>query len=219
MKDASAIILPPRRQIKPPPPQNIGVSIDITGQRFGRLVAIKRAGRQISSYPGCTRTLWQCKCDCGNKKNATSTALRQGHTRSCGCLYREMLHRPKPKSVHPLPFGRAARNAVMTQYKRISRNRKSAWALTDAEFDKLIYGNCHYCGCPPLQRGKHADFYGHVLYNGIDRVDNSAGYVPGNVVSCCYRCNRAKNTMTVEDFLSWAKRLATYQKWIVPLCP
>lgn len=51
------------------------------GQRFGRLVAVERCG----VGPGRT-PLYLCVCDCGGSKKVTSTALRAGHTRSCGCL-------------------------------------------------------------------------------------------------------------------------------------
>jgi len=43
------------------------------------------------------------------------------------------------------------------------------------------------------------------VYNGIDRLDNDLGYVPGNVVSACGRCNKAKLTMPVGDVLAWVK--------------
>lgn len=59
--------------------------IDITGQRFGRLVVIsiteekeKHRGRK-----------WLCKCDCGNMKVVSGSALRSGDTQSCGCLKTE----------------------------------------------------------------------------------------------------------------------------------
>lgn len=53
--------------------------VDITGQRFGRLVAISRAGAIDGT------ALWLCKCDCGNEKKIRLTNLKQG-TKSCGCL-------------------------------------------------------------------------------------------------------------------------------------
>ena len=37
---------------------------------------------------------------------------------------------------------------------------------------------------------------------GIDRVVNSYGYVQGNCVSCCTRCNHMKSTSSRENFLS-----------------
>ena len=39
------------------------------------------------------------------------------------------------------------------------------------------------------------------VYNGIDRVDSDGGYVTGNVVPCCWPCNRMKMDMVHADFL------------------
>lgn len=53
--------------------------ININGQRFGRLIAIRHISKEQ----------WECRCDCGVLKVATSSNLRDGRTRSCGCLKRE----------------------------------------------------------------------------------------------------------------------------------
>lgn len=53
--------------------------IDITNQRFGRLVAIRKV--KIKSR----RIRWHCQCDCGHKHIATGVDLRNGHIASCGC--------------------------------------------------------------------------------------------------------------------------------------
>lgn len=57
---------------------------DITGKRFGRLVATKRVG---STRWGCST--WCCKCDCGKSTEVSLTHLLTRATRSCGCLQRE----------------------------------------------------------------------------------------------------------------------------------
>ena len=57
---------------------------DITGQRFGRLVAIQPAGIGASHY-----MLWSCQCDCGNTCTVNGGRLRSSRTRSCGCLGEE----------------------------------------------------------------------------------------------------------------------------------
>ena len=62
--------------------------IDISGQRFGRLVAIEYAGR-IVNQNGFRTTLWRCKCDCDKESIVRYPALITGNTRSCGCLERE----------------------------------------------------------------------------------------------------------------------------------
>lgn len=57
-----------------------------TGQRFGKLVALKRVGTDKNN-----NTLWKCKCDCGNTPIVSMGALTRGHTKSCGCLSKEKL--------------------------------------------------------------------------------------------------------------------------------
>ena len=64
----------------------MGAAIDLTGQRFGRLVVVGRADPP-SNKRGCA--MWHCRCDCGNEKDINSFYLRNGDTRSCGCLQRE----------------------------------------------------------------------------------------------------------------------------------
>lgn len=54
---------------------------DLTGQRFGRLVAIEDAG-----YADVGGGVWKCQCDCGNKTYVAVNSLTTGKTRSCGCL-------------------------------------------------------------------------------------------------------------------------------------
>jgi len=53
--------------------------IDISGQRFGKLVVTKFSERKNGV------TYWECKCDCGNNSIVSYTNLTQGSTRSCGC--------------------------------------------------------------------------------------------------------------------------------------
>ena len=53
--------------------------LDLTGQRFGALVAVSRA------LPAGKQGRWLCKCDCGNESIVQIGNLRNGHTVSCGC--------------------------------------------------------------------------------------------------------------------------------------
>jgi len=60
--------------------------IDLTGQRFGRLVVLKLIGKnKWGSYQ------WLCRCDCGKEKIVRIDSLKSGRTKSCGCLNRERL--------------------------------------------------------------------------------------------------------------------------------
>lgn len=81
--------------------------LDLSGQRFGRLVAIRRMGTRLG-HPE-----WLCKCDCGKDHVATTNALRRFTCQSCGCYRNEFLNLghaaacvPRPRVVevtYPIP--------------------------------------------------------------------------------------------------------------------
>ena len=58
--------------------------LDLTGQRFGRLEVLGRAGSK------CGHTLWHCRCDCGNETYVLACGLRSGNVVSCGCWKNEL---------------------------------------------------------------------------------------------------------------------------------
>lgn len=58
---------------------------ELTGERFGRLVALKPTEQKDSHGS----ILWLCQCDCGNQTLVSATDLVQGNNRSCGCLRKE----------------------------------------------------------------------------------------------------------------------------------
>ena len=58
--------------------------IDLTGQRFGKLVVERRVEDKICPK-GHKRPMWECRCDCGNIKIASGARLRGGKAKSCGC--------------------------------------------------------------------------------------------------------------------------------------
>jgi len=60
-------------------------ALDITFQRFGRLVAMHRGPSTEHK-----NTRWVCVCDCGNEKLVHTTHLRSGRSQSCGCLSKEI---------------------------------------------------------------------------------------------------------------------------------
>src|ERR1700690_436585 len=61
--------------------------IDLTGQRFGRLLVLGRAGNKAG------HALWECRCTCGGLATVAGYQLRRGGTKSCGCLHREVTAR------------------------------------------------------------------------------------------------------------------------------
>lgn len=160
---------------------------DMTGWVFGQLTAVCRER-------GTHRVSWRCRCECGNELVVNANSLRQGLTRSCGCLRR-------------LPRGEAAFNSLIGSRKREARGRRHKWELTKDQFRVLTQRPCCYCGSPPGQVSRGPDLNGEYIYNGLDRVDNSRAYSIDNVVPCCGSCNWAKQKMTVEQFREWVCRI------------
>lgn len=58
--------------------------LDLTNQRFGRLIARKPTNKRYYRY-----VIWLCICDCGNTCLVSSGSLTSGNTRSCGCIKQE----------------------------------------------------------------------------------------------------------------------------------
>lgn len=58
--------------------------IDITNQRFGRLIAICRGKKKNG------KSYWVCRCDCGKEVSVYLNRLKTGSTKSCGCLRNEL---------------------------------------------------------------------------------------------------------------------------------
>ena len=59
----------------------LGKAKDLTGQHFGKLVALFR----VKTDKGSRKGAWLCQCECGNQKVVASLDLVSGNTRSCGC--------------------------------------------------------------------------------------------------------------------------------------
>jgi hypothetical protein len=64
---------------------------DLRGMKFGRLSPLTPGKRVPTGRPrGICRNYWICRCDCGNMTEIEMTELTSGHTKSCGCLRREV---------------------------------------------------------------------------------------------------------------------------------
>lgn len=76
----------------------MGKALDLTGQRFGRLIVIDRDYTKKD-------TAWICQCECGNIKSVNSKSLREGKSTSCGCLAKEKTSQRLLKDLAGQKFG------------------------------------------------------------------------------------------------------------------
>lgn len=66
----------------------MGRWLDITGQQFDRLLVLRKVFKNKHGL-----WMWDCLCNCGNKKTISGASLRSHGTKSCGCKRGEALHR------------------------------------------------------------------------------------------------------------------------------
>ena len=162
------------------------------GEKFNMLKII-----ELTSKKGSGRSAKQLcivECECGNKKEVAIDSVTSRGVKSCGCS----------KRIH----GNSALSRTFGRYKSGARNRGYEFSLNREDFSLLTSQDCHYCGSKPETL---AEYNGQTcLYNGIDRKDNSEGYTVINSLPCCMTCNRAKNNMPYDEFVSWIRRLKSH---------
>lgn len=191
---------------------------DLSGKRFGRLVVESFDQIETSSSGMSTWNRWWCVCDCGTRKSIIQGALtskKSDRTISCGCFHREDVAVYARDLAIGTPEERALRR-VYTSYKHRAKKFVDEFGICFDEFFVLIKRDCYYCGAPPsnttnfngwFTANKDKKYGVFEKYNGLDRVDNSKGYTIDNVVPCCATCNRAKRSMSLDDFSSWVARV------------
>lgn len=177
--------------------------MDLKGQRFGRLVVIRQDKPII--YPNKRKiTKWLCKCDCGNQIVTRADSLRNGRTKSCGCLHHETLLKNIKK------HGMAGSRIYITWQN-----------MKDRCFNEKCSGYKDYGGrgisvCPEW-KDSFENFYEWALLNGytdsltIDRIDVNRNYEPQN---CRWTTREAQNRNKRNNhYLTYNGITKTISEW------
>lgn len=138
-------------------------AIDLTGQRFGRVIAVAFKGTRNG------RGYWECLCDCGKSKTFCTRELRAGDITSCGCERKERAtkHGLYYTREHRIWIGMKSRcsNAKMNNYKWYGGKGIKVCKEWSEDF-KTFYEWAHENG------------YQDNLT--IDRIDGNGDYEPKN---------------------------------------
>ena len=154
-----------------------------------------------------------CMCGSGVEKYQRCSLIRRGVTKGCTvcCVGRRGRRVGKSQGAAKCPD--RIERVVVRQWSSYTREAARAgreFSLTRERFAEPLLGDCSYCGTPAgdlIERGNGVTRG----LNGIDRVDNSFGYVAGNCVSCCAPCNRFKAAMPVVRFAETVDRLHAHK--------
>ena len=142
---------------------------DLTGRKFGRLTVVAFVGspKRIS--------FWACRCDCGEKVRVRGTDLKDGRTRSCGCLQIQVV--TEMHTVHGCSVG----GKVTKEYEAWRGAKGRCFNKKDTHFE--YYGGR---GIEMCERWRNS--FPNFLFDmgqcppnfTLDRIDNNKGYEPGN---------------------------------------
>jgi len=177
--------------------------LNLVGAKIGSLTVIEKSTEEREHHRSAS---WICRCDCGNLITMRSDVLyREKDARCKSC--RKAAQKQKITKVDRFEI---AIGGIYISYRARAKKRGYFFDLTRDECDKLFLSDCHYCGNPPQGnfRTGYKPTEAGLKYNGIDRVNNELGYIPGNIVACCRFCNVAKRDMSYEDFLALCRRIA-----------
>lgn len=75
---------------------------DLTGNKYGKLTAIKAIDDVECHGKSGMHKKWLCKCECGNYKTVYSHLLSNGQVKSCGCI----VHNSKAENLIGKRFGK-----------------------------------------------------------------------------------------------------------------
>ena len=157
--------------------------IDLTGNTYGRLTVVKRAG--VDSGKNVT---WICRCSCGNSVVVAGDKLKSGNTKSCGCLSKEVSRKTiELAHLSATKHGSARRGKRDRLYGVWHGMRARCNNPNNTHYDRYGGRGIRIC----QEWNDYSNFKDWAMSHGydpeaakgmctIDRIDNDKGYSPDN---------------------------------------
>lgn len=163
----------------------MGSKMDLTGHVYGRLTVLHIAPKNGSA------TMWMCRCECGTEKAVAAGSMRNGVTRSCGCLHKESsAANGRLSTVHGM------KNTPT--YASWRAMRKRCGNKNDQAYDR--YGGAGISVCESWQKSFAAflaDMGERPEGTSIDRINSLGNYEPNN----CRWADRKTQNRNKKDTL------------------
>ena len=179
--------------------------IDLSGQKFGRLTVVERRENYIDPK-GKQRSKWRCECECGNIVDVVGSVLKNGHTKSCGCLRKET----------SVAVNRTHGMIDTPIYKEWENMKARCYIKSSSRYHR--YGARGITVCDRWRNSFEAFYedvsklphFGECGYT-INRIDNDGNYEPNNV-EWADKITQANNTST-NHYVTYKGKTQTIAQW------
>lgn len=171
--------------------------IEMVGRKFNRLLVLSEAYKVDGGY------FYHCKCDCGNEATINGMKLRSGHTKSCGCLHKEVMI--KRNTTHGLYF--------TAEHRSWEAMLKRCYYKENVGYKN--YGEKGITVCKRWRESFQCFFddmgYKPSIKHTLDRIDNSDGYYKEN----CRWATRVEQSLNRSDNhrLTFNSKTQTIKEW------
>lgn len=154
--------------------------IDITGEKYGRLTAIRKDSQGSRKAKG----KWLFKCDCGNELLCTANRVRTGNTKSCGCQKSDSSSERGKESIKLLHQQQVTHGMTGSRIYRTYKNMKSRCYNPHVKCYEYYGGKgitiCDDWLQDPQKFINWAISHGYNDNLTIERKDSNKGYSPDN---------------------------------------
>ena len=192
---------------------------DITGQKFGRLTAIKIVGY----YKKGRTYIWLFQCSCGKKTKAHIGAVTTGSTVSCGCWQRELA------GINVRKYGGYKTHGLSrSRIYKIYRSMQDRCTNPNDQAFRYYGGRgikCLWQSFEQFRDDMHESYLAHVKEFGerqttIDRIDNNGNYCKENCrwATMKEQCNNRRSNVLIEfrgrtqNMKQWAEEIGISHK-------
>lgn len=170
--------------------------LDITSKKFGKLTAV----RIIKRNP----RVWLCQCECGNTKEVAYRHLGKGYVISCGCI-----RFPRGEKSHNWKGYKNISMAVFLSIKSGADFRNIPFKISIKYIHRLFELQKGLCALSGITLILESQIRKNRSKNtaSLDRIDNSKGYIKGNVHWVHKDINKMKNVYSQEYFISLCSKV------------
>ena len=170
-----------------------------SGLRFGYLTVLKKDSNRVNSVG--RKPFWICQCDCGNIKSINIQSLKEGRSKSCGCLRKKVTTEKNHKRFDNLISQRFGKLIVISEAE--SKNGSIYWNCkcdcgntTISHAGGLRNGNIRSCGCLKKDQPYH-DLLGQRFgkLTVIKKIENKKNYY-GAMWLCHCDCGNTTEVTT-----------------------